>query len=163
MKRLTRYALAVVILCIATLSITSCEQSKRPKYKFQVVSVDGVSGSFDEGWNLVLTVANNTASDIIINEGWAQLRHNGRGIGQVKISEPLVLQRRHCGKVVLPLKVSLSLNTVPVLTKIYKGDYSDITIDYALSVKGIFKERVIEEKGVPLASLAQKFNFGLTK
>ena len=161
MKIFGKYALIAALIFIVAVSSTSC--STTPKQKFQVVSVDKINGSLDDGWKLTITIANNTAKDIVIKQGCAQIRHNGRNIGQLKMTNEVVIPRRRCSQVALPLKLSFSLGVVPILTKIYKGDYSGITVDYKVVLQGTFKEREFEQKNVPLEALAKQFNFGLKK
>lgn len=150
-------------LCLVMLGITSCSKPRAPKQKFQIVSVDGISGSMNEGWRLSLTVANNTASNITLVDGWAELRHQGRNIGRVRLNGEVALPRRKCSRVEVPLRATFSLGILPHLNKIRKGDYSGLTVDYSLSVKAMHKTRTFEQSGVSLEALARQFNFGLKK
>ena len=162
MRRFTKYTIVAILLCITTFGITRCNQAPK-KPKFQVVSIDKVGGSLDEGWKLTLTVANNTSRDIVIKEGWARILHNGGGVGQIKLNGEVALPRHRCSQIVVPLKASFSLKALPLLVKLRKGDYSAFTVDYTLVLQGAFKNRVIEQNTVPLDALAKELNFGLKK
>ena len=160
MKRFTKYSIVAILLCIAALGFTSCNLATK-KQKFQVVSIDKVGGSLEDGWKLTLTVANNTSRDIVIMEGWARILHNGGGVGPLRLNGEVVLPRRRCSQIVVPLKVSFSFKALPLLAKLRRGDYSAFTVDYTMVLQGPFKDRVIEQNTVPLDALAKELNFGL--
>ena len=97
MKRFIKHTLFTLII-VAMLGLSGCANQGQPrqrKHKFQVVSLDKVSGSIGEGWKITLTVANNTASNMRITTASAFVRHNGRKIGRITLDGEVFLPRRH--------------------------------------------------------------------
>lgn len=167
MKRFIKYTF-VAILVVASLALSSCSgnSSKRhTRTKFQVVSLDKVSGSISEGWNLTLTIANNTASNMRITSANAYVRYNGRKIGRLILDGEVLLPRRRCSQVVVPLRVTLSnpIMALGLFNKMRKGDFSGIAIDYNITVTALASHRTFEQENVSLEQLAKQFNLGLKK
>ena len=167
MKRFIRYSIFILII-VATLGLAGCSnqevhRTRRPK--FQVVSLDKVSGSIGESWRVTLTVANNTASNMRITSASAFVRHNGRKIGRLTLDGEVLLPRRQCSQIDVPLRLTLSnpIGALSVLNKLRKGDFSGITIDYNLATSSLIAHRVFEQENVSLEQLAQQFNLGLKK
>ena len=130
-----------------------------------MVSVDNLSGSISEGWRITLTIANNTASNLRITNASAFVRHNGRRIGRITLNGEILIPRRRCSQVVVPLRVTLAnpIAALGVFNKVRKGDFSGVTVDYNVSVAALTSHRIFEQEGVSLEKLAQQFNFGLKK
>ena len=167
MKQFIKYTFLALII-VATLSLSSCTkqgQQRQRKQKFQVVSLDRVSGSIGEGWNITLTVANNTASNMRITAASAFVRHNGRKIGRMTLDGEVLLPRRRCSQVEVPLRLTLAnpLGALALLNKLRKGDFSDVAIDYSITISAFASHRIFEQENVSLERLAQQFNFGLKK
>ena len=157
----------VAFLVVCALLLGSCaKQDRMPKerrQKFQVVSLDKVSGSLSEGWTLTLTVANNTASSMCITSATAFVRHNGRKVGRITLDREVLLPRRRCSQVEVPLRITLSNPMVAfsLFNKLRKGDFSGVTVDYNVAVTALASHRVFESENVSLEQLAKQFNFGL--
>ena len=165
MRGVLRYLL-IAIVAVVTISLTTgCARKQTPKQKFQVVSVDNLSGSISEGWRITLTIANNTASNLRITNASAFVRHNGRRIGRITLNGEILIPRRRCSQVVVPLRVTLAnpIAALGVFNKVRKGDFSGVTVDYNVSVAALTSHRIFEQEGVSLEKLAQQFNFGLKK
>lgn len=165
MNRAFKYTIIALIIA-AALGLSGCSkqgQTRQRKQKFQVVSLDKVSGSIGEGWKLTLTVANNTASNMRITAASAFVRHNGRKIGRMVLDGEVLLPRRRCSQVEVPLRLTLSnpIAALGVLNKVRKGDFSGITIDYSVAVSALTSHRTFEQNGVSLEQLAHQFNLGL--
>ena len=167
MKKISKYTLLTLVV-VASLLFGSCAKQGEPrqrKEKFQVVSLDKVNGSIGEGWTITLTVANNTASNLRITDASAYIRHNGRKIGRVVLDGEVLLPRRRCSQVEVPLRITLSnpIAAFSLLNKVRKGDYSGVAVDYSVAVKALASHRTFEQENVPLEQLAKQFNFGLKK
>ena len=167
MKRFIKYALFTLIV-VATLGLSGCKNQGQPrqrKQKFQVVSLDKVSGSIGEGWKITLTIANNTASNMRITAASAFVRHNSRKIGRIALDGEVVLPRRCCSQVEVPLRVTLAnpIGAIALLNKLRKGDFAGVAIDYSITVSALASHRIFEQENVSLEHLAQQFNFGLKK
>lgn len=167
MKRFIKYTFLILVI-VATLGLSGCTkqgQQRQRKQKFQVVSLDRVSGSISEGWNITLTVANNTASNMRITAASAFVRHNGRKIGRVALDGEVLLPRRRCSQVNVPLRLTLSnpIGALALLNKVRKGDFSGIAVDYSVTISALASHRIFEQENVPLEQLARQFNFGLKK
>lgn len=167
MKRFIKYTILALVI-VATLGLSGCAkqgQQRQRKQKFQVVSLDRVSGSISEGWNITLTVANNTASNMRITAASAFVRHNGRKIGRVALDGEVLLPRRRCSQVNVPLRLTLSnpIGALALLNKVRKGDFSGIAVDYSVTISALASHRIFEQENVPLEQLARQFNFGLKK
>ncbi len=167
MKRFIKYALFTLIV-VATLGLSGCKNQGQPrqrKQKFQVVSLDKVSGSIGEGWKITLTIANNTASNMRITAASAFVRHNDRKIGRIALDGEVVLPRRCCSQVEVPLRVTLAnpIGAIALLNKLRKGDFAGVAIDYSITVSALASHRIFEQENVSLEHLAQQFNFGLKK
>ncbi len=167
MKRFIKYTFLALVI-VATLGLSGCAkqgQQRQRKQKFQVVSLDRVSGSISEGWNITLTVANNTASNMRITAVSAFVRHNGRKIGRVALDGEVLLPRRRCSQVNVPLRLTLSnpIGALTLLNKVRKGDFSGIAVDYSVTISALASHRIFEQENVPLEQLARQFNFGLKK
>lgn len=169
MKRYIRY-IAIIAAVIATaLSLSSCskqsKESKPRREKFQIVSLDKVSGSLNEGWRVTLTAANNTASNLHIAAANAYLRYNGKKVGRIVVDGDITLPRRRCSQVEVPLRVTLSNPIVAfsLLNKVRKSDFSGITVDYGITVEVMKSRRTFEGENIPLETLAKQFNYGLKK
>ena len=166
MKHFIRYTV-VAVLVVCTLLLGSCSKQgatqKERRQKFQVVSLDKVSGSISDGWTLTLTIANNTASNMRITSATAFVRHNGRKIGRVTLDGEVLLPRRRCSQVEVPLRITLSnpMAAFSLLNKLRKGDFSGVTIDYNVAVTALVSHRIFERENVSLEQLAKQFNLGL--
>lgn len=168
MKRFMRYTTLLLIAVVALFGLESCSkqgQTRQRKQKFQVVSLDKVSGSVGEQWRVTLTVANNTASNMRITAASAFVRHNGRKIGRLVLDGEVVLPRRRCSQVEVPLRLTLSnpIAALSLMNKLRKGDFSGVTVDYSVSVSALASHRLFEQKNVSLEQLARQFNLGLKK
>ena len=113
----------LVLVAVAALCLGGCkprtEAPKEKEEKFKIVSVDKVSGSFTDGWNLTLTITNNTAFNIRFAEGSAMLKNGGSKCANVALNGEVTLPRRATTQVVVPLKVTIakSLAALTVLSK----------------------------------------------
>lgn len=168
MKRAFKHILLALIV-IASLGVTGCskegKQPRQRKEKFQVVSLDNVRGSIGETWHLTLTIANNTGSNVRITDADAFACYNNRKFARVALDGEVLLPRRRCSQVDVPLRLTLSnpILALSLLNKVRKGDFSGVTIDYTISVAALASHRTFEGQGVPLEQLAQQFNLGLKK
>lgn len=159
----------IAFIAVFALLLGGCakqgETAKPRRQKFQVVSLDKVNGSINEGWRITLTVANNTASNMRITSASAFVRHNGRKIGRLALDGEVFLPRRRCSQVEIPLRVTLAnpIAAFGILNKVRKGDFSGITVDYSVSASTLTSHRTFEQEGVSLEKLAHQFNFGLKK
>lgn len=169
MKRLFKHISIIAVILVATLALGSCAKqgntTRQRRQKFQVVSLDKVSGSLSEGWRVTLTVANNTSSNMRITSASAFVRYNGRKIGRVVVDEEILLPRRRCSQVEVPLRITLSnpIAAISLFNKIRKGDYSGIGVDYNVAITAFASHRIFERENVSLEKLAAQFNFGLKK
>ena len=168
MKHFMKYTVVAVIVACALLISSCANQGRAPKerrQKFQVVSLDKVSGSISEGWTLTLTIANNTASNMRISSATAFVRHNGRKIGRVTLDGEVLLPRRRCSQVEVPLRITLSnpMAAFSLLNKLRKGDFSGVAIDYNVAITALASHRIFEQENVSLEQLAKQFNLGLKK
>ena len=100
-----------------------------------------------------------------ITSASAFVRHNGRKIGRLTLDGEVLLPRRQCSQIDVPLRLTLSnpIGALSVLNKLRKGDFSGITIDYNLAASSLIAHRVFEQENVSLEQLAQQFNLGLKK
>ena len=168
MKIFTKNRL-IAFIAVFALLLGGCakqgETAKPRRQKFQVVSLDKVNGSTNEGWRITLTVANNTASNMRITSASAFIRHNGRKIGRLALDGEVLLPRRRCSQVEVPLRVTLAnpIAAFGLLNKVRKGDFSGVTVDYSISVSALTSHRTFEQEGASLEKLAHQFNFGLKK
>ena len=167
MKRFIKYTL-LTLCAVGILGLSSCAKhgAERPRrYKFQVISLDKVSGSLSEGWSLTLTVANNTASNVRIANTTAFIRDNGRKIGRLVVDEEIIFPRRRTSQIKVPVRITLSnpIAALGFLNKVRKGDFSGITVDYSIEVSTFVSHRTFERENVSLEELAQQFNLGLKK
>ena len=168
MKRFIKYTLIALVAVVVAVGFTGCSkqgQSRQRRQKFQVVSLDKVSGSMGEQWRVTLTVANNTASNMRITAASAFVRHNGRKIGRLVLDGEVVLPRRRCSQVEVPLRLTLSnpIGALALMNRLRKGDFSGVTVDYSVSVAALMSHRIFEQEGVALDQLARQFNLGLKK
>ena len=169
MKRFFKHLSVAVVILIAALALGSCakqgDTTRQRRQKFQVISLDKVKGSLSEGWRVTLTVANNTGSNMRITSANAFVRYNGRKIGQIVVDEEVVLPRRRCSQVEVPLRITLSnpITALSLFNKVRKGDFSGIAVDYSVTVAAFASHRVFERENVSLDELAAQFNFGLKK
>lgn len=168
MKRFFKYTLVTLVL-VATLGLASCsKQAGKERYrrpKFQIVSLDKVTGSIGEKWYLTITVANNTASNMRIMAASAFVTYNGRKIGRLALDGEIVLPRRQCSRVSIPLRLTLShpMAAISLLNNLRKGDFSGVMIDYSITVSSMVAHRVFEQEGVSLEELVKQFNLGLKR
>lgn len=168
MTRVVKY-IVVALLVAATFGLTGCAKQqggeRHRRTKFQVVSLDRVTGSMSSGWRLTLTVANNTASNMRITSASAFIYQSGRKIARVALDGEVLLPRRSCSQVEVPLRITLSnpIVAISMLNQLRKGDMSGITIDYNIAVTALASHRIFEQEQVPLEALAKAFNFGLKK
>lgn len=158
--------IALCLLVVASLALNSCAKQGEPRHrrdKFQVVSLDKISGSIGDGWKLTLTIANNTLSNMHITNATAYIRHDGRKIGRLTLDGEVILPRRRCSQVVVPLRITLSnpMAAFSLLNKVRKGDFSGVTIDYNVTIAALVSHRTFERKDVSLEQLAKQFNLGL--
>jgi hypothetical protein len=163
-----KYSLIAIVAVVALLLGGCAKQgdtAKPRRQKFQVISIDKVNGSMNEGWSLSLTVANNTASNMRITSASAFVRHNGRKIGRLALDGEVFLPRRRCSQVEVPIRVTLSnpLAALGIFNKVRKGDFSGISADYSVTISALASHRIFEQENVPLEKLAHQFNFGLKK
>lgn len=167
MKRFIKHSLvAFCIICALLLGGCAKQNGQRQhRQKFQVVSLDNVRGSIGDGWQVTLTIANNTASNMRITNASAFVRHNGRKIGRLTLDGEITLPRRRCSQVEVPLRITLSnpMAAFSLLNKVRKGDFSNIEVDYSVTVSAFLSHRVFEQSNVSLEQLAQQFNLGLKK
>lgn len=168
MKRFIRHITLASILIFA-LALSSCSkqewQQRQRRQKFQVVALNKVRGSINEGWRITLTIANNTASNVRITAANAFVRQNGRKIGRVVLDGEVVLPRRCCSQVEVPLRITLAnpIAALGVLNNIRKGNFEGITVDYSITASALTSHRIFEREGVSLEALARQFNYGLKK
>lgn len=163
MRGVLRYLL-IAIVAVVTISLTTgCTRKQTPKQKFQVVSVDGVRGSIGKGWQISLTVANNTASNLHITAGEADVYYKGRKMANIALDDNVLLPRRRCSQVVVPLRLKLSnpLGALAVLSNIRSGRFADITVDYSITLSAFASHRTLSQSGVALEDIARKFNYRL--
>ena len=158
----------LVLALVVTLSLGGCSKQGEPRQrrpKFQVVSVDKVTGSIGKSWVVTLTVANNTASNMRINSGSAYIRQGGRKVARVSLDGEVVLPRRRCSIIDVPLNVTLSnpMAALALMSKVRKGDFSGITVDYNVMISALASHRIFEQENVSLEELAKQFNLGLKK
>lgn len=166
MRRFAKYIfLAVIVAMLGVSSCTKQGEQRQRRQKFQVVSLDKISGSISDGWELTLTIANNSASNLHITDATAFIRHNGRKIGRLTLDGEVVLPRRRCSQVVVPLRITLSnpVAALALLNKLRKGDFSGVMVDYSVTIATLVSHRVFEQKDVSLEHLAKQFNLGLKK
>ena len=167
MRRFIRNIIVSLVL-VATLSLGGCAKQGEPRSrrpKFQVVSIDKVTGSIGKSWTVTLTVANNTASNMRISSGSAYIRQDGRKVARVALDGEVFLPRRRCSTIDVPLGVTLS-NPIAALTlmnRVRKGDLSGITVDYNVMISALASHRIFEQENVSFEELAQQFNLGLKK
>lgn len=164
MKRVSKYIVLLLVVVIAGLGLSSCSKQQR-REKFQIVSVNKVRGSISEGWRLNLTIANNTGSNVRITSGSAFVRQNGRKVARLSLNGEVILPRRRCSVVDIPLRVTLSnpIAALSTLNQVRKGNFSGISVDYNLTVSALTAHRIFEQNNVALEDLAKQFNFGLKK
>ena len=156
----------IALVIVASFLLSSCAQQgeqRQRRQKFQVVSLDKVSGSISDGWKLTLTIANNTASNMHITDATAYIRHNGKKIGRLTLDGEVLLPRRRCSQVEVPLRITLAnpMAAFSLLNKVRKGDLSGIAIDYSIAVTALASHRTFERNNVSLEQLARQFNLGL--
>lgn len=167
MKRVTRNILIASFIVISLMFGSCAKQDgqRLRRQKFQVVSIDKVRGSISNGWKISLTVANNTASNMRIIATNAFIKNNGKKIGRLSLDGEVFLPRRRCSQVEVPLRITLSnpIAALSVFNKIRKGDFSDITIDYNITIATLTSHRSFEQENVSLEQLAKQFNLGLKK
>ena len=167
MKSIFRYSL-FALCAVAILGLSSCakrEGAHHRKQKFQIVSIDKVSGSLSDGWRLTLTAANNTGSNMKITAATAFVRHNGRKIGRLVLDGEVLLPRRRCSQVEVPLRLTLSnpIAAFGLYNNLRKGDFSGVAVDYSVSISALASHRILERENVSLEELAKQFNLGLKK
>ena len=163
MRRFIRYISLAILLLSLSVGMTSCNQQRTPRSKFQVISLDKVSGTLNDGWKLTLTVANNTATKVTITNADATIYYKGRKVGILTLNGEVILPRRQCSKVEVPLRAKFSYAALPLLGKVRSGDLTDITVDYSFAISAISRHRTFEQQGVSLEALAKQFNLGLKK
>lgn len=156
----------IALVIVASFLLSSCARQGEPRQrrqKFQVVSLDKVSGSISDGWKLTLTIANNTASNMHITDATAYIRHNGKKIGRLTLDGEVLLPRRRCSQVEVPLRITLAnpMMAFSLLNKVRKGDLSGISVDYSVAVTALASHRTFERNNVSLEQLARQFNLGL--
>ena len=156
----------IALVIVASFLLSSCAQQgeqRQRRQKFQVVSLDKVSGSISDGWKLTLTIANNTASNMHITDATAYIRHNGKKIGRLTLDGEVLLPRRRCSQVEVPLRITLAnpMMAFSLLNKVRKGDLSGISVDYSVAVTALASHRTFERNNVSLEQLAKQFNLGL--
>ncbi len=168
MKRIFKYTL-LALCAVAVLGFTGCASQRgtvrQRKHKFQVVSLDKVSGSLSDSWRVTLTVANNTSSNMRIVKANAFVKQGGRKVARLSLDGEVLLPRRRCSQVDVPLRVILAnpIAALSVFNKLRKGDFSGITIDYEIDVVAFVSHRTFEADNVSLEELARQFNLGLKK
>ena len=85
MKNIVKYSLLVAFFAFTLYMTTGCARKRTPKQKFQIVSVDGVRGSIGKGWQITLTIANNTASNIHLVDGGADIYYKERKVAHIAL------------------------------------------------------------------------------
>ena len=100
-----------------------------------------------------------------ITSASAFVRHKGRKIGRLALDGEVFLPRRRCSQVEIPIRVTLSnpLAAIGIFNKVRKGDFSDISVDYSVTIASLTSHRIFEQENASLEKLAQQFNFGLKK
>lgn len=167
MKSIVRDIILVLVL-VATLSFGGCAKKGEPRQrreKLQVVSVEKVTGSIGKSWCITLTVANNMGVNLRIASGDAYICQDGRKVAYVALDGEVVLPRRRTATIDVPLKVTLSnpMVALALMSKVRKGDYSGITVDYNVMVSALASHRIFEQKNVSVEEVAKQFNLGLKK
>ena len=167
MKNFSKHII-LTLLVVAALFLGSCSDNNAKRHtrtKFQVVTIDKVTGSISEGWRITLTIANNTASNVRVTAANAYIRQNGRKIGRLVLDGEVLIPRRRCSKVEIPLRITIAnpIAALGTLNKIRKGDFAGITVDYNITLAAFTSHRTLEQEGVSLEALAQQFNLGLKK
>lgn len=168
MKALFKYTL-FALCAVVLLGLSSCakqdDTKRNRKQKFQIVSIDKVSGSLSEGWRVTLTVANNTAMNVKFTAATAFVRYNGRKIGRLVLDGDVLLPRRRCSQVEIPLRLTLSnpIAAFGLYNNLRKGDFAGVSVDYSVSVSSLASHRIFERENVSLEELAKQFNLGLKK
>ena len=157
-------SLGLIVVAMLLLGGCAPRNEARPrKQKFQVVSLDKVSGSIGSGWTITLTVANNTASNVRLTSGSAYIRQDGRKVARVALDGEVLLPRRRCSTVDVPLRVTIAnpMLAFSLMNRVRKGDYSGVAVDYSVVVSAFTSHRIFEQTNVSLETLARQFNFGL--
>ena len=164
MKRFSKYTILFLGVIIVGLGLSGCSNQQR-RAKFQIVSINKVTGSISDGWRLNLTIANNTGSNVRITSGSAFLRQNGRKVARLSLAGEVMLPRRQCSSIDIPLRITLSnpIAAISTLNQIRKGNFSGISVDYNLAISSLVANRTFEQENVSLEQLAKQFNFGLKK
>lgn len=167
MKSLVKH-IALILLVAVSLGLSSCNKDKAPRQKppkFEIVSIDKVSGSMSGDWQVTATLANNSIYNIRILSAQAFLKCDGRKIANVALAKEFSVARRSRVQVVIPLRATLSnsLGALAAIGKISKGDFSNITIDYSVTAGVMASKFTFEEKDITLAQLSKEFNLGLVK
>lgn len=163
MRRILRYALGIFAVGLLLCGATSCSQKHTPKPKFQVIAIENIKGSLGKTWSLTLTVANNTARNIHLTNGSADIAYNGRKVARIALDGEVIVPRRQCSKVEVPLRITLAnpLSALSVLNKIRKGDYKGITADYSISIGTLTSRRTLAQSGVTIEAIVERFNYKL--
>mgnify|MGYP006874621066 CR=1 FL=1 len=83
----------------------------------------------------------------------------------VALNGEVTLPRRATTQVIVPLKVTIakSLSALSVLSKLNRGDYSGLTLDYNIVAVVAGSKYKFEGKDEPLEQLAKQFNQGSKK
>ena len=158
MKRFFTY-IVIAVVAFSTLTLGGCkkqgEKRERPD-PIEIVSLDKVGGSLSEGWNVTVTLANNTGFNIRITSAAMFLRQNNKKIGHLALSEEIALPRRSQTQVTVPVNVAFPrpLEAMSILNKVRKGDYSGLTIDYSVKVSTrLIKEHTVTGESTPLKDI----------
>ena len=98
-----------------------------------------------------------------ITDATAYIRHNGKKIGRLTLDGEVLLPRRRCSQVEVPLRITLAnpMMAFSLLNKVRKGDLSGISVDYSVAVTALASHRTFERNNVSLEQLARQFNLGL--
>ena len=163
MRRILRYTLGIIAIGLLLCGATSCTHKRTPKPKFQVIAIENIKGSLGKKWSITLTIANNTARDLHLTDGSADIAYNGRKVARIALDDEVVVARRQCSKVEVPLRITLAnpLSALSVLNKIRKGDYKGITADYSISIGTLTSHRTLAQSGVTIEAIVERFNYKL--
>lgn len=166
MNRLIKYII-LAFIAISTLGLAGCEKkqgkksARHDKEKLEVVSIDKVSGSMEEGWTVTMTVQNNTLHTIRITSASLFLLHNNKKIARIALSGEVLLPRRNTTQVEVPLRATLSspLTAIGALNKIIQGNFDGFTVNYdATFSTRLMKNISFTEEGITLKELIGSLN-----
>lgn len=167
MQSIVRH-IALLLLVVITLGLSGCNKQKEPRQKpdkFEIISVDKLTGSMGSEWKVTATLANNTAFNVRITEAQVFVKYEGRKIASIATKDEVLLPRRSKVQVTVPLRLTVasSMTALSALAQIGKGELSKITLDYNLIAAVLASKINISEKDISLEELNREFNLGLKK